>query len=415
MRVSCIKVLWWKELRNTFRDKRTFWLTILMPLLLPLVLMLIVPLITAVFLGKSKPDLMTIAVQGKLGALEDELLGPANLLALTGVRPIKIEAVADAKLAVESKKYVTAIRMPNVLPSDFDQATIDLEVFSDSNKTRAKTADLYVRTAVDRFNKKLLAKKLAVLGVSDTGRDVLRIKTIDTADKKSSMSMVALSYILPMLMLAWAMAGAQPAAIDASAAERERGTFETLLVSAVTRGEVLLGKYLSVLSISITSALVGLLGFLMLFMVAKHLLTTKLGPVAEKVLDQLLGKVSFDAHMLLALSVSAIAISMAISAFALLPSLFAKTYKEAQMYLVPSLLSAMALAVPAFAADIFNIGTTVAWIPISGAVASMMRDLAGESDWWLTFLGFLSCSFFTVIALWVMQKLLNRERVLFRD
>jgi sodium transport system permease protein len=415
MRASLIKILWWKELRNTFRDKRTFWLTILMPLLMPVVFMLVVPLMMAAFVGKSKPDLMTIAVQGKLGALEAELMGPANMLVLTGIKPVKIEAVADAKLAVESKKYVTAIRMPNALPTDFDQAAIDLEIYSDSSKTRAKTADLYVRAAVDRYNKKLLASKLSALGVQDTNRDVLRIKAIDTADKKSSMSMVALSFILPMLMLAWAMAGAQPAAIDASAAERERGTFETLLVSAVTRAEVLLGKYLSVLSISITSALVGLLGFLMLFAAAKQMLRSQIGDIASTVIDQMIGKISFDAPMLLALAVSAIAISMAISAFALLPSLFARTYKEAQMYLVPSLLLAMALAVPAFAADFFNLGARVAWIPVSGAVASMMRDLAGTTDWWLTAVGFVSSLLFTLIALWVMRKLLSQERVIFRE
>jgi sodium transport system permease protein len=387
----------------------------MLPLLMPIVMMLVVPLVTALFVGKSKPDLMTIGVQGDMGRFETELMGPVNLLAVAGFKPIKLEAVADARAAVESKKFAVAIRMPQALPNNYDDSVIDIEVYSDSAKTRAKSAELYVRTAVDRFNKKLLAQKLTSLGLTDADRDVLRIKSIDTADKKSSISMVALSFLVPMLTLAWAMAGAQPVAIDASAAERERGTFETLLVSAVSRWEVLLGKYLAVVSISIISAMVGLLGFYLLLIAAKQALQSQFGAVANQIVEQMIGKISFDASMMFALMISASAIAMAVSAFALLPSLFARTYKEAQMYLVPGLFTAMALAVPAFAADFLNLGQKVAWIPISGAVASMMRDLNGSSDWLLTGVGFVSCLIFTLLALWIMHKLLSRESVVFRD
>ena len=415
MRANIVKILWFKELRNTFRDKRTFWLTILLPLIMPIVMMLVVPLVMTLVVGKSKPDLMTIGVQGELGRFESELMGPVNLLAMAGFKPIKLVPVLDARAAVTSKKFSVAIAMPQRLPSSFDDGAIEIKLYSDSAKTRAKSAELYVRTAVDRFNKKLLAQKLNSLGLADTDREVLQIKAIDTADKKTSMSMMALSFLVPMLTLAWAMTGAQPVAVDASAAERERGTFETLLVSAVSRWEVLLGKYLAVLSISITSAWVGLLGFYLLLVAAQQALKSQFGAVATQIVEQMIGKVSFDASMMLALSISAVAIAMAVSAFALLPSLFARTYKEAQMYLVPGFFTAMALAAPAFAADFFNLGQKVAWIPISGAIASMMRDLAGSTDWMLTGIGVLSCALFTAAAMWIMLKLLSRESVVFRD
>lgn len=413
MRWSIIKLLLRKELSNAARDRRTFWLTLLMPLFVPILFMLIVPVGTGLVVSQAKPDLLKIAVQGELGAFRNQLEGPGNLLAITGFKPISIVAVENAEQAVRDKKFAVAIVMPARLPQNLDEVTTEIRLYRDGSQSRARTAELYVHAAVERFNQALLQQKLRANDISQ--RDVLNLQSIDLAQKDTAIGQMALSLVLPLLTLAWAMAGAQPVAIDAAVAERERCTFETLLVAPITRLDVLLGKYLATLTVSVLSAVSGLLGFGLLYLVATQVMKSSLGSIASSAIEQIIGPVQLTVGMGFALTLSTLALAAALSALALLPGFFARTYKEAQMYLLPCMLGAMALMLPAFAADFLGLGKLVACIPISGVVASMMRDLAGQTDVFLSVLGLLSAQGFVVLALVLMHNILNRESVVFRD
>ena len=71
------------------------------------------------------------------------------------------------------------------------------------------------------------------------------------------------SKLFPSLLVIMALTGAFYPAVDLGAGEKERGTMETLLICPATRAEIVLGKFLTVLLFSASTALLNLssLGF----------------------------------------------------------------------------------------------------------------------------------------------------------
>lgn len=73
-----------------------------------------------------------------------------------------------------------------------------------------------------------------------------------------------LSYILPVTLMIFLNMGLMYTAVDSIVGERERGTFETLLVAPLHRAEVLLGKYASVVAGSVVAVIMNLASFTIL-------------------------------------------------------------------------------------------------------------------------------------------------------
>lgn len=415
IRAWAVGILWQKEWRNGMRDRRGFWLTMLMPVLTPVLLFLLIPLVMASIAPRLKGDLLTIAVQGELGKFEQSLSLPQqSALQWVGVRPVKLEPVPDARAAVESGKYRVALEMPQTLPEQLDAERIDVSVYIDPSSRSARASELLIRAAVADFNKRLQQQRLAQLGAEQAGRDALTARFISIGEK-GSVSMMILSVILPFLVIVWGCTGAQWIAVDACAAERERGTFETLLVAPITRLEVILGKYFAAFSAASMCSVLGLLGFALLFFALRELVQSQLGPLVSQVAARFLGPVQLDISNALHLILSAIAVAMASSALVLLPGWFARTYREVQMYAVPGIFAAMGLAGLGLAADFLGFQSFIAWVPISGSVASMSQALNAQASLASTLIGALSSSALALLALWLMARLLRRESVIFRN
>lgn len=415
IRAWAVGILWQKEWRNGMRDRRGFWLTMLMPVLTPVLLFLLIPLVMASIAPRLKGDLLTIAVQGELGKFEQSLSLPQqSALQWVGVRPVKLEPVPDARAAVESGKYRVALEMPQTLPEQLDAERIDVSVYIDPSSRSARASELLIRAAVADFNKRLQQQRLAQLGAEQTGRDALTARFISIGEK-GSVSMMILGVILPFLVIVWGCTGAQWIAVDACAAERERGTFETLLVAPITRLEVILGKYFAAFSAASMCSVLGLLGFALLFFALRELVQSQLGPLVSQVAARFLGPVQLDISNALHLILSAIAVAMASSALVLLPGWFARTYREVQMYAVPGIFAAMGLAGLGLAADFLGFQSFIAWVPISGSVASMSQALNAQASLASTLIGALSSSALALLALWLMARLLRRESVIFRN
>lgn len=417
IRPWAVALLWQKEWRNGVRDRRGFWLTVMMPLLVPVLMFLVFPLVIGLVTPRLKGDLMTIGVQGELGRFEQSLSLPQqSALKLVGVRPLKLVPVEDAKEAVRKGQLGMALRMPQILPGDpaFAAERAEIEVYVDPSSRSARASELLVRSALADFNKRMQQKRLQDLGVAGADGDALQGRFV-LIGEKGSMSMMILGFVLPLLIIVWGCTGAQWMAVDACAAERERGTFETLLVAPITRLEVLLAKYFATFSAAAMSSVLGLLGIAVLFFALRQIVQSQLGPLVSQVAGQFLGPVRLGLLDGLYLLVSAVAVAMASSALVLLPSWFARTYREVQIYAVPGIFSAMALAGLGMAADFLGFRDFIALVPISGAVAAMTQALNAEASLLSTVIGALSSMALALLALWCMSAMLRRESVIFRN
>src|SRR5262249_32488955 len=123
--------------------------------------------------------------------------------------------------------------------------------------------------------------------------------------------------------------GAVYPAIDLTAGERERGTLEILVAAPVPRLGLLFAKYVSVVTVAVLTALVNLVGMTL------TLLLSNLGPLVfgEGGLTLSLVLQIFGLLLLFAAFFSAVLLTL---------TSLARTFKEAQAYLIPLMLVSLA-------------------------------------------------------------------------
>lgn len=175
------------------------------------------------------------------------------------------------------------------------------------------------------------------------------------------------SKVLPFVLLIWAVTGAFYPAIDLCAGEKERGTLETLLTSPAQRGEIVMGKLLTVMVFSMITAVLnlvsmGVTGFVVMRNLGALPQMANVGPPPLASLFWL---------VLILIPVSAL-----FSGVCLALAAFARSTKEGQYYLMPVILVTMPLILlPMAPSAELNLGSSL--IPVSGIVLLMRSTMEG--------------------------------------
>lgn len=146
------------------------------------------------------------------------------------------------------------------LPSDakqtLDQATQSewQVVFND-----AKSINFLfdrVKELANDFGDKLRADKLISYGINEQQQAAIiapiKVTKVDTADKRENLG-EKIGGFIPYLLIPLVLMGASYPAIDIGAGEKERGTLETLLLTPITRTQLVLGKFITLLVASIAT------------------------------------------------------------------------------------------------------------------------------------------------------------------
>ncbi|WP_425616210.1 ABC transporter permease subunit/CPBP intramembrane protease [Anatilimnocola sp. NA78] len=346
-----------KELRETLRDRRTIVTLVLMPLLL-------YPLITVVFqqfmLLSAKPgsevswkiaarnenDLLELVKRLQLGdawlretgevksASENvdapksasSAPGPTSLLqqALPEPQLERIDGIFDDDLnnLINSGEADVAIRLFRPDAENPQRLNFDLVYLPKSAYARdlAKFIDRRLRAANDA----LLHRELEKLGGDARPRVSWTHQPIHTDDEAFQ-----IASLIPLILILMTITGAVYPAIDLTAGERERGTLEALMAAPVPRLGLLLAKYFAVLCVALLTAVINLTA-MTITLQASGLSTLLLGP-------QGLPATTVFAVLGLLLLFAAF-----FSAVMLTVTSFARSFKEAQAYLIPLVLLALA-------------------------------------------------------------------------
>lgn len=217
--------------------------------------------------------------------------------------------------------------------------------------------------------------------------------------------------LFPALLVMMSITGAFYPAIDLVAGEKERGTMETLLICPATRTEIVLGKFLTVLSFSGTTALLNLLS---MGMTGRHIMSMSAQGLAPASGDFALPPVSALAWVLVLL----IPLAAMFSALSLAFATFARSSKEGQYYLTPLLMVTLGLTAFCMSPGV-ELKPQYAVVPIAN-IALLLKGLllsplsAGNLVWYIVpVLG--SSLLYSGLALWWAIEQFRREDVLFRE
>lgn len=212
---------------------------------------------------------------------------------------------------------------PNLLrPMALDADLVVLE----GSASSVQTAE-FVEAAFQAANTRVLAERLRLLRVPQRAVPVQTRRTaVRDPEAGPPFSLVALA---PLVLILMTITGAVYPAIDLTAGERERGTLEVLVAAPVPRMSLLLAKYLAVVVVACLTAAMNL--------VMMTATVVALG----------LGKMLFGAEGLRPVTVLEISLLLLLfaaffSAVLLAVSSFARSFKEAQAYLVPLMLVSIA-------------------------------------------------------------------------
>jgi ABC-2 type transport system permease protein/sodium transport system permease protein len=178
----------------------------------------------------------------------------------------------------------------------------------------------FVESRLQAFNEASLDSQLRELGIVAALPATTTRHPIDF----SGAPVFSLAALVPLILVLMTVTGAVYPAIDLTAGERERGTLETLIAAPVPRLGLLVAKYVAVLAVALLTALVNLAGM--------TITAQTTGLAASLFGGGMSLEVVFKVLLLLGL------FAAFFSAILLALTSCARSFKEAQAYIIPLML-----------------------------------------------------------------------------
>lgn len=408
-----------KELKDFFRDKRTIITTILVPLIMfPVIYSLLGNQITSTVEKVSKAITIGVAENTSdetITSLKNNIFSGQN----TEFTLVKVD---DFQKAIEDEKIDLGMQFDDksVLAALKASTPFELKIIYNDNKIVSGNAVSVAQTAIEVYNTKTANAKLKALGLTE--KDIkpaqINIATIDEyivsiggTATSTGQSNSFLAMILPLLLGMMVPLSTVAAATDLFAGEKERGTLEPLLSTKAGRASVLLGKYFAVIVLGIISITAYISGFLIAVAMNPSLTSGFSDSGSTGALSGL--NISIGVGIMVILLI--LLLSMTSTALQVILSTWSKSVKEAGSYM--SFMS-LAVMVPAYATMMLQPGDVKEYmmlIPLYNVIASIKLALGGINNVKLYAIAILSSLVVLIIILVLVLKMLKKESVLFRN
>ena len=241
-----------KEIIEFIRDWRTIVALVLIPLLLFPLLFIAFPVVMQNEAAELDQKTVDILIQSN--DIDDTLTELIeNQTAMVTVMPLdgNLTTLSDAEKNTEELRNLEydAILRLELRNDTWYYAILHLSTSEQSNEARSRILDVLIDWEDDLRSQRIESAGLDVESTLDPLQWDGSISNADVATKGEQAGML-LSLFIPFVLAIWTASAAVQPAIDMTVGERERGTLESLLSLPLTRTELLLGKWLAVVSIT---------------------------------------------------------------------------------------------------------------------------------------------------------------------
>ena len=446
-RFSRINTIWRKELIDTLRDRRTLVAMVLVPMVLYPALILgslqalevqVSYLVADKYQvavaseeaqrwlrrmidsdparrvteeGASAEEVAERAADAPAGAADSTEAGAslhrggANT-AKQGVREIppeyEVVVVADVERAVFEGRVHAGILIDGPPPLVDSESSTPVMILYDESDIRSEIASSGIDGVLTRVNERMLLQRLSQIRKPVAYLHPLLVGQHNVADAQR-MTGAVLGQVLPLILIVMTFTGAIYPAIDLTAGERERGTLETLMVAPVPTVDLIAGKFVVVTLVGLLSALLNLISMGG---------TIYLGGVGSilthgAALQLPLGALPWIFLLLVPLAVMFAAMLLAVCSFA-------RSFKEAQNYIVPVMMAALIPGVVGILPGT-RLEGPVLIMPVANIAVLTRELLLGKVDYSAIIIVVLTTSLYAGAAVAVAAKLFGQEAVLFAD
>lgn len=390
-----------KEMLDLVRDRRTIITSFVLPIIL-------YPLLMIGFSSMMSRQEMKLDQQEMLIYIQDNVRNDVSQIIKESISQIETLQIMDD---AETYKEITYL---DLLKENSIQSLINIEdslsangytvynitCFYNETSEISSMAFSKITNKLREAEEILVSKRLEKIQINNEILNAVEIKKENIAPPEQMVGFVVGKF-LPYLLIILTISGASVIASDLIAGEKERGTLETILVSAARRNELVIGKYLTIITISIITVLLNLLSMYISFRHIFMQLGKGIGDIQLPI-----GNFALILFLMIPLITFFSAILLSISTYS-------RNIKEAQSYQMPLLFGAIMLSMVSFLPGFeLNIGFSL--IPIVN-FSLMMRDIMlNNYNLQYFFLILTSTLVLDVVAVYVSIKLFHSEKVLFR-
>lgn len=397
-----------KELREALRDRRTLISMFLVPAVIMPAIFFLFGTATYQVVKKAHAEPLRIGVLGG----EDSPAVRAALEAEKGL--VVVSAPADWRERIAGKRLRAVVEIPPRFEALLaEHAPAEVKIYHYEGEFKSGFAVGELRRFFTELRERTLAERLTARALPAEFARPFAIRTENVAPPEK-VGGAAFGGFIPYLLILLSFTGVIYPAIDLMAGEKERGTLETLLCSPAARLDLVLGKFLLVLTVSLTTVACSIVSMSVsliaggLMMVGSGRLTQGLaGAGGAAALP------SLDPLGLVGVVVLVLPLAVLFAAVALTLSLCARTQKEAQTYLGP-LVAVVILPAVAGVLPGVELNSTYALVPVLNVTLACKELVSGVWPWAQLALIFGSTCVYAGAALAWCVRMFGRESVLFR-
>ena len=366
-----ISILYRRELRSALRERSIVVNSILMPIFLYPVLLWAMFSGMSLVEGLSEDFTSSVAIYGLPAghsALQDSLAALPNVEIATEAPPTAEGARAVVR---EGELDAAVVFRPATGEAAALEGNFVARVLYDQSEERSRRAEERISGLIDRYRADWLARESEMLRIPPEELVQFEVERTNIASS-NEMGAFILSLMIPLFLVIMVALGCFYPAIDSTAGERERSTWETLMTVAASRTSVLVAKYLYVATLGIAAGILNVLAMVVT-------IGAVLAPLAGDSAEQLQFAIPAMAVPVMALGAAGLALLFA--ALMMVLASFARTFKDGQAMITPVYYLALLPIFFVMEPDL-RLDAGMAAVPVANVVL-MIREAIQASFQWL--------------------------------
>lgn len=392
-----IRVLYTMELRSALRERAIVVNSILMPIFLYPVLLWVIFSAMMFIQGLNEGFTSRIAILQDPPARHSELVD--SLEVRDGLEITKDLQEEEAIGLIQAGELDAALLFPSSDGPGRDlQDNFQARILFDESEARSQTASGRIEAEVTEYRERWAEEEADALGISQGDRILFGVSE-ENVSSEEDIGALILGMLIPLFLTIMVALGCFYPAVDTTAGERERSTWETSMTTAASHSSVVTAKYLYVATMGVSA---GVLNVLAIFV--------SLGAVIAPLLGEE-EAVSFSIPFMAvpAMILGAVGLALMLSSAMMILAAFARTFKDGQAMVQPVYFAAIVIPLLMGQQTDRTLTAGMAAIPVAN-VAMVIRDAINGVFLWPYILESLLVNVVVVVFfLWVASFVLRFE------
>jgi sodium transport system permease protein len=394
-----------KELRDLLRDRRTVLSSIVIPTVVMPMLILGFGKLATTIISRAREEIPRIMVIG--GA---DSPGVRSELEKSG--RFKVESASpDWKALISDKRVRAAVEIPDGFERARESGSAPaITIYKYSGEMKSGIAVDQLDGFFTRMRERTVTRLLADRGLPATIARPFEVKQVNVAAPEKVGGNL-FGGIVPYFLIFLCLSGAMYPAMDITAGEKERGTLETLLCCPAARTDIVLGKFLTVLTGSLSAVVFSLISMGATLLLLGISSAPNMGEPGRG--SRAMDIPTIDPLGILGVLAMVVPVAVLFSAVLIAVSLFAKSFKEAQTYVTPMIFIVIIPVIMGMLPGV-ELNFRLALVPLLNISLVSKEMLSGVWHWGYIAMIFVSTAFYAAAALSVAVQMFKREDVIFR-